>query len=180
MQFGSNIWIAPSQSRELINSLVSTVGDLAEAYVPTAFVSGAVIGATLCAACSPDGSPTGAPPFSRWRLPIRGTAGIFMSVALVLFILNLVSGGAFAMASGLAVAAVQTALTIQGAAVIEFNLEKRRMPAAVRRVIIVLCYVILGIPCTILGLVDSLWNLRRLDIPKPDAENGDDDIQRLL
>ncbi|GHU69277.1 hypothetical protein FACS1894184_13020 [Clostridia bacterium] len=168
LQFGSNIWIAPSQSRELINSLVTTLAALAESYLPTAFMTGSVLGATLCAAVSPDGSQTGAPALAQWRLPFKGVAGIFMSVALVMTVLNILSGGAFAMAAGLAVAAVQTAMQIQGAAVIESRLEQRGMPLIMRRTLIVICFVILGIILTILGLIASLRHMRELKKPDED------------
>ncbi|MDR1262722.1 MAG: hypothetical protein LBK46_04440 [Oscillospiraceae bacterium] len=170
LQFGSSVWIAPSQSRELINSLITTLGTLAESYLPTAFVTGSVIGATLCASISPDGSPTGAPPLAQWKLPMKGLVGIFMSVALALVVLNMLSGGVFALAAGLAVAAVQTALEIQGAAVVEFNLEKRGVPMIARRTLIAICFVILGIFLTILGLIDSLRSMR--GIKKPDGKDG--------
>ncbi|MDR1598757.1 MAG: hypothetical protein LBS11_02615 [Oscillospiraceae bacterium] len=170
LQFGSGVWIAPSQRGELINSLISTLGALAQSYLPTAFISGSVLGATLCAAVSPDGSPNGAPPFAKWRIPFRGPAGIFMSVALVLFALNLLSGGAFEMASSLAVAAAQTGLQIQGAAALESRLGRHGLPLITRRALIVVCFAILGIFLTILGLVVSLRHTRRTAKP----EGGED------
>ncbi|MDR0397308.1 MAG: hypothetical protein LBH66_08410 [Oscillospiraceae bacterium] len=165
LRFGERIWIAPSQRSELINSLISTLNVLAQSYLPTAFISGSVLGATLCAAVSPDGSPNGAPPLAQWRLSFKGPAGIFMSVAVALAILNLLSGGAFAMASALAVAAVQTALQIQGAAAVESRLQRHGAPLAVRRIVIAACFVILGIFLTILGLIVSLRHMRQTAKP---------------